>query len=114
MKAHSSILLALAVMLSACNATTNKEERMGNFNQKLSTITCEELRQEIDYQKRIRFGIIERQQQEVTVGDFPATALMLGMNVAMNQSNKSERNDRLEELDEKIAQLTVKKRTKCE
>lgn len=104
--------LVTIMMLGACNATT-KEERMAEFQRTLPTMSCAEITQEISYQERIAAGILERQEQGVTVGDFPATALMLGVNVAMNQSNKTDRDERLHELNEKMTALAAKRSEKC-
>ena len=108
------ITLSLLVLLTACNRVATKEENIAELLKKIPAMRCEELAQESLYQKQILDGLVARQNHEVTVGDIPATALMLGVNVAMNQSNRSDRDDRIVEMKEKIALLDAETKRKCD
>lgn len=101
------------VLLAACNRVASKEENIAEFLKIIPIMSCQELTQESLYQKQILDGLVARQNHEVTVGDIPATALMLGANIAMNQSNRSDRDDRIIEMKEKIALLGAQMKRKC-
>lgn len=112
MRAHLLYPILLP-LLAACNPTTTKEQRMTDFYARMPAMSCAELAQEIKFQQGIRQGLIERQQQEITAGDGVTTALTLGINVGINESNRSERDDRINELTEKIALISTKKSETC-
>ena len=106
-------ILAAVFLLAGCKTPEERKHELAEYQLSVNSMSCAELTQELVYQNRIKEGLIARQKKEVVVDDFPATVFLAGANVAMNHSNKLERNERLEDSEQKIMMLEIRKKGRC-
>ncbi len=107
------LMLVFLFLVGACNDRPTREESIVEFKQSTQSMSCDQLNAEWAYQTQIKNGIIERQNKQITVDDFIATAATAGVNVAMNQSGKLDRNERLTEIEQKMAIVKTKMDMDC-
>ena len=98
-------ILSSLLILSCC--ANSRLDRLNEYEKSLVNKDCKSLLVEKKYQNKILKGIKSRQTNDVTIADIGATALTFGYNIIENSINKSTRNSRFEEVEEKIKMVNL-------
>lgn len=109
---YKCLSIILSLFITSCAAS--KMERMNKYEEKYKEKNCSDLTQEIEFQEKVKAGLVERNKNKITAADVGATVLTLGINVIDNSVHKNSRNNRIGEVDGKIEMLNlIKEQKEC-